>query len=113
VYNEFEKFSHCTVSSDDELLACCIADSILVYPLRTPAQQLFRRLPLGHLGKIEFSQFLKGTIYLISYGVDGAVFLWDLREWRAVTYARIANGGKHYKHGSVPRRRQSSLLDFL
>ena len=92
VYSEFEKFSHCTVSSDDELLACCIADSILVYPLRTPAQQSFRRLPLGHLGKIEFSQFLKGTIYLISYGVDGAVFLWDLSEWRAVAYARIANG---------------------
>ena len=94
VYNDFEKFSHCTVSLDSNLLACCIADRILLCPLSTPTQQSLRQLPLAHLGKIEFCLFLKGTLYLISYGVDGAVFLWDLSDWNAVAYAKIAHGQK-------------------
>lgn len=91
-YNEFEKFSHCTISTGNELLACCIADNIHLHPLGNPAGQSFWQLPPGHLGRIEFCQFLKGTRYLISYGVDGALFLWDLSEWKAVAFARIAQG---------------------
>ena len=91
-YSEFEKFSHCTISTGNELLACCIADNIHLHPLGNPAGQSFRQLPPGHLGRIEFCQFLKGTRYLISYGVDGALFLWDLSEWKAVAFARIAQG---------------------
>ena len=90
--SEFEKFSHCTISQGNELLACCIADNIHLYPLCNPAGQSFQQLPPGHLGRIEFCQFLKGTRYLISHGVDGAVFLWDLCEWKAVAYARITQG---------------------
>ena len=91
-YNEFERCTHCTISTGNELLACCIADNIELYPLGNSAGQSFRQLPPGHLGRIEFCQFLKGTRYLISYGVDGALFLWDLCEWKAVAFARIAQG---------------------
>ena len=100
-YNEFEKFSHCTISTGNELLAVCIADNIHLYPLCNPAGQSFRRLPPGHLGRIEFCQFLKGTRYLISYGVDGAFFLWDLCEWKAVAFARIAQGRENILSISV------------
>ena len=92
-FNEFDKFSHCTVSSDNELLACCIVDRILLYPLNVAARdQTILQLPRAHLGRIEFCQFLKRTRYLISNGVDGTVFLWDLCEWKAIAYARIAQG---------------------
>lgn len=92
-FNEFDKFSHCTVSSYNELLACCIADRILLYPLNAACRdQTILQLPRAHLGRIEFCQFLKGTRYLISSGVDGTVFLWDLCEWKAIAYARVAQG---------------------
>ena len=92
-FNEFDKFSHCTVSSDNELLACCIVDRIVLYPLNAAArEQTILQLPRAHLGRIEFCQFLKGSRYLISSGVDGTVFLWDLCEWKAIAYARVAQG---------------------
>ena len=94
-FNEFVKFSHCTASSDNELLACCIVDRILLYPLNAAARdQTILQLPRAHLGRIEFCQFLKGTRYLISNGVDGTVFLWDLCEWKAIAYARVAQGAE-------------------
>ena len=83
------RFSQCIVSSDDQLLVCCIANTILVY--RRSASDIIssKRVLLGHLGKIEFCRFLKENRYLISYGIDGMVFLWDTIEFKAVGFARI------------------------
>ena len=82
-------FSQCIVSSDDQLLVCCIANTILVY--RRSASDIIssKRVLLGHLGKIEFCRFLKENRYLISYGIDGMVFLWDTIEFKAVGFERI------------------------
>ena len=91
-FREFDKFTHCTVSSDNEALACCIADRILVHALNTPKEPSLMELPRAHSGRIEFCQFLKGCRYLISYGVDCTVFLWDLSEWKAAAFTRIAQG---------------------
>lgn len=91
-YNEFDKFTHCIVSTDNELLVCCLADRILLYPSSCRTQQYPRHVPHGHLGRIEFCQFLKGTRYLISYGVDGTVVLSDISEWKAIAYARVVQG---------------------
>ena len=88
--SEFDKFAHCAVSPNDKLLACCIADNILLFPLAE--QQPASQIPHCHLGRVDFCQFLKGTRYLISYGVDGVVFLWDLIDWEAVAHARITLG---------------------
>ena len=86
------RFSSCTLSADNQCLVCCIADVILVYSLRTfniySSKQVFR----GHLGIIEFCRFLKINRYLISYGVDGMVFLWDISQSKAVGFTRIAEG---------------------
>jgi len=88
------RFSQCTLSVDKQFLVCCIADVILVYSLNASninfsrAQQVLR----GHLGKVEFCRFLKVNRYLISYGVDGMVFLWDISASKAVGFARIAEG---------------------
>ena len=49
-------------------------------------------LPRGHFGRIEFCQFLKERRYLISYGVDCTVLLWDLGEWKAAAYTIVARG---------------------
>jgi len=91
-YTEVDKFTHCTVSPKNDLLAYCISDRILICPLNASTDQSVWHLPRAHLGKVEFCQFLRGNRYLISYGVDGAVFLWDLSEWRAVSFANIAQG---------------------
>lgn len=85
------RFSQCTLSVDNRFLVCCIADIILVYSLRTSnidsSKQVFR----GHLGGIEFFRLLKLNRYLISYGIDGMVFLWDISQSKAVAgFTRIA-----------------------
>ena len=91
-FREFDKFTHCTVSSDNEALACCIADRILVQALNTHKEPSLMELPRGHFGRIEFCQFLNGRRYLISYGVDCTVLLWDLGEWKAAAYTIVAQG---------------------
>ena len=83
------RFSQCIVSSDDQLLVCCIANTILVYRRSALDINSSKRVLLGHLGKIEFCRFLKENRYLISYGIDGMVFLWDIIEFKAVGFARI------------------------
>ena len=82
-------FSQCIVSSDDQLLVCCIANTILVYRRNALDINSSKRVLLGHLGKIEFCRFLKENRYLISYGIDGMVFLWDTIEFKAVGFERI------------------------
>ncbi|KAL9974417.1 hypothetical protein ACROYT_G011444 [Oculina patagonica] len=90
-YNSVE-FSQCAVSLDNQFLVCCIADVMLVYSLNSSDIHSSKRVLRGHLGKIEFCQFLKVNRYLISYGVDGMVFLWDINEAKAVEFATIAEG---------------------
>ena len=83
------KFSQCTVSLDNHLLACYIANTVIMYNLHASNINCSKRVLRGHLGRIEYCRFLKVNCYLISYGVDGMVFLWDLTEWKAVGFARI------------------------
>ena len=86
------KFSHCAVSQDSELLVCCLANVIFVHSLQVADIHSSKRVLRGHLGKIEFCKFLKRNRYLISYAVDGMVFLWDISESKAIGFARIAKG---------------------
>ena len=86
------KFSQCTVSLDNQFLVCCIADVILVYNLHSSCISSSKQVLRGHLGRIEFCQFLKVNRFLISYGVDGMVFLWDLTESKAVGFAKVTQG---------------------
>ena len=88
------KFSQCNVSLDNELLVCCIANLIYVYnlPLSHSKIHSSRRILRGHVGKIEFCRFLKVNRYLITYAIDGMVFLWDVTESKAIGFVRIAKG---------------------
>ena len=86
------KFSHCAVSQDSELLVCCLANVIFVHSLHVTDIHSSKRVLRGHVGKIEFCKFLKSNRYLISYAVDGMVFLWDISESKAIGFARIAKG---------------------
>ena len=88
-YQTNGRFYYCSVSSRNELLAFCIADAVVLGSLSSPAKASFCRLPRAHLGQIQFCQFLRETRYLISYGIDGAVFLWHLYEGKAVAFARV------------------------
>ena len=85
LYSAADKITYCTVSPKNNLLACCMVDRILLYSLDYP----ILKLPRAHLGKIEFCRFLKENRYIISYGIDGAVFLWDLLERTAISFIRI------------------------
>ena len=89
-YQTNDRFHYCSVSSRNELLAFCIADDVVLCSLCPPAKESFCRLPRAHLGQIQFCQFFRETRYLISYGIDGAVFLWDLYERKAAAFARVA-----------------------
>ena len=86
------KFSCCAVSQDNELVVCCLANVIFVHSLQVADIHSSKRVLRGHLGKIEFCKFLKRNRYLISYAVDGMVFLWDISEFKAIGFARIAKG---------------------
>ena len=86
------EFSQCAISSDGELLVCCFADTVYLFRLCVPEILSSMQLLLGHLGRIQFCKFLKVSRYLITYGVDGVVILWDLSEVKAAkaaTFARI------------------------
>ena len=86
------KFSHCAVSSDNELLVCVIANIIILFSLLVPEVHSSRRVLRGHLGRIEFCKFLRVNRYLVSCGVDGMVFVWDIAEMKAVGFARVTLG---------------------
>ena len=92
-YSQRVKFSKCTVSPDNELLVCCIANLIFVYnlPLINHVHSS-RKILRGHLGKVEFCRFLKVNRYLISYAIDGMVFLWDVAKSKAIGFVRITHG---------------------
>ena len=89
LYSEDDKITYCTLSCKNDLLACCVVDRILVFFVNAPTNQPVVKLPRAHLGKIEFCRFLKGNRYIISYGIDGAVLLWDLLEGTAISFIRI------------------------
>ena len=90
LYSKANIITYCTVSRNNDLLACCVVDRILLYSLNSPTNpELFLKLPRAHLGKVEFCRFLNGKRYIISYGIDGTVFLWDLLEQRAISFIRI------------------------
>ena len=89
LYSAADKITYCTVLPKNNLLACCIVDRILLYSLHCPTNEPVLKLPRAHLGKIEFCRFLKESRYIISYGIDGTVFLWDLLERRAISFIRI------------------------
>ena len=86
------KFSLWIFSQDNELLVCCIANLIYVYKLTVANIHSSRQILWGHLGKIEFCTFLKVNLFLISYGVDGMVFLWNITESKAIGFMRIVYG---------------------
>ena len=86
------RFSQSTLSVDNQFLVCCIADIIVVYSFCTSSIYSSKQVLRGHLGRIGFCRFLKINRYLISYAVDGMVFLWDISESKAVGFARIAEG---------------------
>ena len=87
-----DRYTCCTVSLDNELLVCCIANIIIVFRLCACNFLSSKQILRGHIGRIEFCKFLRVNRYLISYGVDGVVFLWDLIEAKAVGFARITRG---------------------
>ena len=89
LYSAADKITYCTVSPKNNVLACCIVDRILPYSLDCLTNQPVLKLPRTHLGKIEFCRFLKENRYIISYGIDGALFLWDLLERTAISFIRI------------------------
>ena len=83
--------SHCTVSSDDKLLACCIGNEILIFLVTDPDKCY--KVP-HHLGQIQYCKFLGGKRYLLSYGIDELMFLFDLVEQQPIA---------HFRHDSCIR----------
>ena len=88
------KFSQCSVSSNNELLVCCISNLIYVFNFLVAHTLIYssRRILRGHVSKIENCRFLKVNRYLISYDIDGMVFLWNITESKAIGFARIVQG---------------------
>ena len=102
LYSKADIITYCTVSRNNDLLACCVVDRILLYSLNSPANpQLVLKLPRAHLGKIEFCRFLNGKRYIISYGIDGAVFLWDVLERKAISFIRFPVEGENISFMTV------------
>ena len=102
LYSKADIITYCTVSRNNDLLACCVVDRILLYSLNSPTNpQLVLKLPRAHLGKIEFCRFLNGKRYIISYGIDGAVFLWDVLKRTAISFIRVPVEGENISFMTV------------
>ena len=102
LYSKADIITYCTVSRNNDLLACCVVDRILLYSLNSPTNpQFVLKLPRAHLGKIEFCRFLNGKRYIISYGIDGAVFLWDVLERTAISFIRVPVEGENISFMTV------------
>ena len=102
LYSKADIITYCTVSRNNDLLACCVVDRILLYSLNGLTNpQLVLKLPRAHLGKIEFCRFLNGKRYIISYGIDDTVILWDLLERTAVSFIRIPVEGENISFMTV------------
>ena len=102
LYSKADVITYCTVSRNNDLLACCVVDRILRYSLNSPTNpQLVLKLPRAHLGKIEFCRFLNGKRYIISYGIDGVVFLWDVLERTAISFIRVPVEGENISFMTV------------
>ena len=92
-YSTF-KFSQCTLSVDNNLLACCIGNNVVLFSCvrdsakTSPSKAILR----GHLARTVFSKFLKVNRYLLTYDIDGLVFLWELARTKAVAFAKITQG---------------------
>ena len=80
--------SHCTVSCDDKLLACCIANEIVICSLDDTDN--FYKLPHQHFSQIQYCKFLCGKRYLISYGMNMLMFLFDLVARQSIAYLRLS-----------------------
>ena len=80
--------SHCTVSCDDTLLACCIANEIVICSVDDTDK--FYKLPHQHFRQIQYCKFLCGKRYLISYGMDMLMFLFDLVARQSIAYLRLS-----------------------
>ena len=106
------KFNQCAVSIDGQLLICSIANTILVYSLNAPQVNSSKQVLRGHLGRIEFFQILKGNRYLISYGVDGLVFLWDISGSKAVAFSTIAQGQENIVSMAVSPEENKAVCFF-
>ncbi|XP_068701457.1 uncharacterized protein [Montipora foliosa] len=83
-------FSQCTLSVENNLLACSIENIVVLFSLRDHAKTfLAKGILRGHLARIVFCKFLKVNRYLITYDINGLVFLWDLTRTKAVAFAKI------------------------
>ena len=102
-------FSQCSVSLDNEFLVCCIANRILVYNLNVSHINSSKRVLRGHLGRIDFCDFLRVNRYLISYGIDGMVFLWDMSGFKAVGFAKVAQGEERILSMAVSREEDEAV----
>ena len=102
-------FSQCCVSLDNEFLACCIANRILVYNLNDSHINSSKQVLRGHLGRIDFCKFLRENRYLISYGIDGMVFLWDMSGFKAVGFAKTAQGEERILSMAVSREEDEAI----
>ncbi|XP_068722794.1 uncharacterized protein [Montipora capricornis] len=83
-------FRQCTLSVENNLLACSIENIVVLFSLWDHATTfLSKRILCGHLARIVFCKFLKVNRYLITYDINGLVFLWDLTRTEAVAFAKI------------------------
>ena len=80
--------SHCTVSCDDTLLANCIANEIVI--CSADDTEKFYKLPHQHFRQIQYCKFLCGKRYVISYGMDMLMFLFNLVAWQSIAYLRLS-----------------------
>ncbi|KAJ7310579.1 hypothetical protein OS493_040123 [Desmophyllum pertusum] len=74
---------------------------------------LVREFSAAILVELSFAGFLKVNRYLISYGVDGMVFLWDISESKAVGFATIVQGNESIVSMAVSPEEDKVVLFYI
>ncbi|XP_046854707.1 uncharacterized protein LOC124447748 [Xenia sp. Carnegie-2017] len=92
--SKHEKCSHCILSSDDKMLACCVENKIIFYELLNAPEKASQ---FKHSCMVKCCYFMGGNKYVLFQDIAGYMFMFDLTQWKLVTSFKAEASVKIFK----------------
>ncbi|XP_046854698.1 uncharacterized protein LOC124447740 isoform X2 [Xenia sp. Carnegie-2017] len=93
-----EKCSHCILSSDDKMLACCVENRIIFYEfLSAPEKASQKASQFEHSCMVKCCYFMGRNKYVLFQDIAGYLCMFDLIQWKFVTYFKADTSVKIFK----------------
>ncbi|XP_046854669.1 uncharacterized protein LOC124447731 isoform X2 [Xenia sp. Carnegie-2017] len=92
--SKLEKCSHCILSSDDKMLACCVENRIIFYELLSAPEKASQ---FKHSCMVKCCYFMGRNKYVLFQDIAGYMFMFDLSQWKLVTHFKADASVKIFK----------------